>query len=37
VLVNDEVTALGQGRSKKLAEADAARTALAKLNEIFTD
>jgi ribonuclease-3 len=37
VLVNDEVSALGQGRSKKLAEADAARTALSKLNEIFTD
>ncbi len=37
VIVNEEVKALGQGRSKKLAEADAARTALAKLNEIFTD
>jgi ribonuclease-3 len=37
VIVNDEVSALGQGRSKKLAEADAARTALSKLNEIFTD
>ena len=37
VLINEEVMALGCGRSKKLAEADAARLALSKLNGIFTD
>ena len=37
VLIHEEVMAQGCGRSKKLAEADAARMALAKLGGIFTD
>jgi ribonuclease-3 len=37
VLIHEEVMAQGCGRSKKLAEADAARMALAKLSDIFTD
>jgi ribonuclease-3 len=37
VLIQEEVIAQGCGRSKKLAEADAARLALAKLGGTFTD
>jgi ribonuclease-3 len=37
VLINDNVLAQGCGRSKKLAEADAARLALAKLDDTFTE
>jgi ribonuclease-3 len=37
VLIHEEVIARGSGRSKKLAEADAARMALAKLSDTFTD
>ncbi len=37
VLLHEEVIAQGCGRSKKLAEADAARLALAKLGGTFTD
>jgi ribonuclease III len=37
VLIQGKVMAQGCGRSKKLAEADAARLALGKLSEIFTD
>ena len=37
VLIHEGVIAQGCGRSKKLAEADAARMALAKLNDTFTD
>jgi len=37
VLIHEEVMARGCHRSKKLAEADAARLALAKLNGTFTD
>jgi len=37
VLIHEEVMAQGCGRSKKLAEADAARLALAKLSDSFTD
>lgn len=37
VLVNETVMAQGCGRSKKLAEADAARVALEKLDGVFTD
>ncbi len=37
VLVNEEIIARGCGRSKKLAEADAARMALLKIGDIFTD
>lgn len=37
VLIHEEVIAQGCGRSKKLAEADAARLGLAKLGDTFTD
>lgn len=37
VLVNEEIIASGCGRSKKLAEADAARVALLNLGGVFTD
>jgi ribonuclease-3 len=36
VLIHEEVMAQGCGRSKKLAEADAARVALARLSDVFT-
>jgi ribonuclease III len=32
-----EVLAMGSGRSKKLAESEAARLALKKLGDVFTD
>lgn len=37
ILIQEGVIAQGCGRSKKLAEADAARMALAKLDDTFTD
>jgi ribonuclease-3 len=35
--VGDEVLAVGSGRSKKLAESEAARLALKKMGDVFTD